>query len=68
MDVSFAEDHNRTAQRQAAENLALMRRIALTLLKRHPSKESIRNKRLQAGWDTNFLEEILRGSANSDNL
>jgi predicted transposase YbfD/YdcC len=68
MAVTFAEDQNRTAQRQAAENLALMRRIALTLLKRHPSKESIRNKRLQAGWDTNFLEEILRGSANSDNL
>jgi hypothetical protein len=66
--VTFAEDQNRTAQRQAAENLALMRRIALTLLKRHPSKESVRNKRLQAGWDTKFLEEVLRASANSDNL
>ena len=68
MDVTFAEDQNRTAQRQAAENLALMRRIALTLLKRHPSKESVRNKRLQAGWDTKFLEEVLRASANLDNL
>lgn len=68
MDVAFAEDQNRTAQRQAAENLALLRRIALTVLKRHPSKESIRNKRLQAGWDTNFLEEVLRGAANSDSL
>jgi hypothetical protein len=38
------------------------------LLKRHPSKDSIRNKRLQAGWDTNFLEDVLRGSANSHNL
>jgi predicted transposase YbfD/YdcC len=68
MDVTFAEDQNRTAQRQAAENLGLMRRIALTLLKRHPSKESIRNKRLQAGWDTAFLEEVLRGIGNSENL
>src|SRR5262249_25267391 len=30
--------------------------------------ESIRNKRHQAGWDTKFLEEILRGSVNSREL
>jgi predicted transposase YbfD/YdcC len=61
MDVSFGEDSNQTADRQAAANLAMVRKVALTLLKHHPSKESIRNKRQQAGWDTNFLEEILRG-------
>jgi predicted transposase YbfD/YdcC len=61
MDVSFAEDSNQTAHRQAAANLAMVRKAALTLLKHHPCKESIRNKRQQAGWDTDFLEEVLRG-------
>jgi predicted transposase YbfD/YdcC len=68
MDVSFDEDRNQTAERQAAENLAMVRKLALTLLKRHPNKESIRNKRQQAGWDTEFLEHVLRGSENSENL
>jgi predicted transposase YbfD/YdcC len=68
MDVAFGEDQNRTAQQHAAENLALLRRVAVTLLKRHPSPESIRHKRQQAGWDTKFLEEVLRGSGNSESL
>jgi predicted transposase YbfD/YdcC len=63
LDVSFAEDANRTANRQAAENLSLVRRTACTLVKRHPSPGGIRNRRRQAGWDTDYLEEILRGGA-----
>jgi predicted transposase YbfD/YdcC len=68
MDVAFGEDHNRTQERRAAENLALVRRIALGLLKRHPSAQSIRNKRLQAAWDVDFLAEVIQGIANSENL
>jgi predicted transposase YbfD/YdcC len=67
MDVSFAEDTNRTANRQAAENLATVRRTAHTLVKRHPCPGGIKNKRRQAGWDTAFLEEILRGAAKLEN-
>jgi hypothetical protein len=67
LDVSFDEDRNRTQQRTAAQNLALLRRQAVTLLKRHPSKESIACKRLQAAWNTDFLEEVLRGSVNLEN-
>jgi predicted transposase YbfD/YdcC len=63
LDVSFAEDANRTANRRAAENLSLVRRTACTLVKRHPSPGGIKNRRRQAGWDTDFLEEILRGAA-----
>ncbi len=62
MDVSFAEDANHTVARQAAANLALLRKVALSLLKRHPSKEGIGNKRQQAGWDMPFLEEVLCGN------
>jgi predicted transposase YbfD/YdcC len=67
LDVSFDEDGNETANRQGAANLAMLRKLALTLLKRHPGKGSIRNKRQQAGWDTDFLEEVLRGSGRSEN-
>lgn len=68
LDVSFDEDRNQTAQRQGAANLAVVRKSALTLLKRHPSKESMRNKRQQAGWDTDYLEEVLRGCGSSENF
>jgi predicted transposase YbfD/YdcC len=68
LDVSFDEDGNQTANRQGAANLAMVRKLALTLLKRHPGKGSIRNKRQQAGWDADFLEEVLRGSGNSENV
>jgi predicted transposase YbfD/YdcC len=68
LDVSFDEDGNETANRQGAANLAMLRKLALTLLKRHPGKGSIRNKRQQAGWDADFLEEVLRGSGSSENV
>jgi predicted transposase YbfD/YdcC len=61
MDVVFGEDANRVQSRHGAENLALVRRLALGLLKRHPAKESIACKRLAAALDTDFLEEIVRG-------
>jgi len=61
LDVSFAEDDNRVQKRNAAENLALLRRLTLSLLKAHPCKDSIAKKRFAAALDPSFLEEILRG-------
>jgi predicted transposase YbfD/YdcC len=61
LDVNFAEDGNRVTKRNAAENLALLRRLTLSLLKAHPSKDSIARKRFAAALDPSFLEEILRG-------
>ena len=66
MDVSFSEDANRTAERTAAENLALVRRAAQTLVKRHPQKGGIKCKRRQAGWNLDLLEEFLTGAGNSE--
>lgn len=60
LDVNFKEDGNRVQKRNAAENLALLRRLTLSLLKAHPSKDSIAKKRFAAALDTDFLEEILR--------
>jgi predicted transposase YbfD/YdcC len=63
LDVSFGEDRNRVSKRHAAENLALVRRLALSLLKQHPDKRSIACKRLCAALDPSFLEEVLHGDA-----
>jgi predicted transposase YbfD/YdcC len=62
LDVNFGEDHNRVTKRNAAENLALLRRLTLTLLQAHPAKLSIAKKRFAAALDPDFLEEILRGN------
>jgi predicted transposase YbfD/YdcC len=61
LDVNFDEDHNRVSKRHAAENLALLRRLTLSLLQAHPAPLSIAKKRFAAALDPDFLEEILRG-------
>lgn len=66
LDVSFREDSNRVSKRHAAENLAVVRRLALCLLKQHPDKRSIANKRYAAALNPRFLAEVLRGDVNSE--
>ena len=46
------------SRRHGAENLALVRRLALSLLKQHPSEQSIACKRLRAALDPDFLLEV----------
>jgi predicted transposase YbfD/YdcC len=62
LDVTYGEDASRLQRRHGAQNFALLRRGALSLLKQNPCKRSIRGKRKMAALDTDFLEEILRGS------
>lgn len=61
LDVTFGEDGNRVTKRNAAENLALLRRLTLSLLQAHPARLSIAKKRFAAALDPAFLEEVLRG-------
>jgi len=67
MDITFGEDASRICKRRGAENFALLRRLALSLLKQHPAKKSIGCKRLAAALDTGFLQEVLHGGGNSGN-
>jgi len=59
LDVSFNEDQSRTRKRFIANNLSWLRRFAISLLKRHPSKHSIIGKSRICGWDDGFLMEVL---------
>jgi predicted transposase YbfD/YdcC len=59
LDVTFDEDQTRTRERHMANNLSWLRRFAISLLKRHPSKHSIKGKSQMAGWNNVFLMEVL---------
>ena len=62
LDVSFGEDASRIQDRRGAANFALLRKMALSLLKRHPRKDSIARKRKAAALDPDFLAETLAGA------
>jgi predicted transposase YbfD/YdcC len=59
LDVTFREDASRVRAGHGAENLAAVRRLALSLLKQDDSKGSLKAKRLRAGWNDDFLLKIL---------
>ena len=59
LDVTFDEDRSRTRKRRIADNLSWLRRFAISLLKRHPSEHSIKGKSRMAGWNNEFLMEVL---------
>jgi predicted transposase YbfD/YdcC len=59
LDVVFAEDASRVRLDEAPENLAVIRHIALNLLKRHPAKLGLKRKRFRAALDDSFLLELL---------
>ena len=58
--MAFLEEQSRIRIGYAAENMAAIRKIALNILKNNQSKKGgVKAKRLQAGWDDRYLEEIL---------
>jgi predicted transposase YbfD/YdcC len=60
LDVTFNEDQSRIRQGHAAENAGLLRRLALSILKQDTRySDSLRCKRLRAGWETSALEHFL---------
>ncbi len=62
LDVEFNEDDSRIRKYRAPENLAIIRHIALNLLKQEKSvKGSIKSKRNRAGWDNDYLLKVLTG-------
>ncbi len=62
LDVVFKEDGSRT--RYADHNLAVLRKIALNLVRQHPAKGSLKGKRYRAGLNEDFLTDVLQSSFN----
>src|SRR5262245_2512084 len=63
LDISLGEDESRIQHRHGAANLALLRKMALSLLKQNPAQDSIARKRKAAALDADFLAEIMAGAA-----
>ena len=60
LDVSFGEDLDRKRQQNSAQNFSLLNRMALNLLRQDKStKLGIKGKRLKAGWDNDYLLQLL---------
>ena len=60
LDMAFREDECRVRKGHGAENLARLRHIAMNLLKQDKTaKVGIKNKRLKAGWDQEYLLRLL---------
>ena len=59
LDVVFDEDRARNRKDHGPENIAILRKLALNLLRSHPDKASLRRKIKRAGWDDGFLITLL---------
>ncbi len=60
LDMSFGEDRCRVRKDHADANLAALRRMALGLLKNEKTRKvGIKNKRLVAAWDIDYLRQVL---------
>ena len=59
LDVAFREDDCRTRKDHSARNLAMIRRVALNILRRDPSKLSLKRKRLKAAFNPQFRADLL---------
>lgn len=60
LDIAFREDESRVRAGEAAHNLAVLRHIALNLLRQESTaKVGVKTKRLKAGWSNEYLLKVL---------
>ena len=61
LDVTFREDESRIRRGNAPHKMGVIRHVALNLLKREPTKISIRKKRIRAALNDGFRDNVLMG-------
>ncbi len=67
LDVTFGEDQCRLRKGHADANFSILRRTALSLLKNNKTlKLGIKNKRLSAGWDNDYLQQVILNIPQTD--
>ena len=63
LDINMNEDMSRVRRGNAPENLAILRRVALNMLKKEPSpmkgRSSVRRRMKRAAWDSDYLAQVL---------
>jgi predicted transposase YbfD/YdcC len=67
LDVVFREDDSRHHAGNSGENLALLRKLAISLLKQEDTSDaSLKTKRLRCGWDDDYLAQVLAANKVED--
>ena len=59
LDMTFREDHSRIRKDHSAENMAVVRHIALNILKQYPSAISLARKRRRCAYDDAFFADVM---------
>ena len=60
LDVEFKDDLSRYRCGHGAKNMAIVRRFALSLVRNLNAKGSVKTRRKRAGWNTDFLSQVLQ--------
>lgn len=60
LDVAFREDESRARAGHAGANLGIIRRAAVSLLKRAGTRGSIQTRRMRAAWDDDYMRQVLQ--------
>lgn len=60
LDLVFREDGSRACEGQSAQNLAVLRKLALTLIRQNRTRKSgVKASRMRAAWDTAYVLQLL---------
>ena len=63
LDVTMNEDRQRNRKEHGPENLAMLRRLALNIARREPTKDAMRGKLKRGAWNDDFLLNLIRAAA-----